>query len=305
MKELKEILNKIIEVYNTKLDNDEKHELLSKLWTSYYKMANKLNIESEEAYNLYLIGENESYIIDQKPVRKNIDNALLEKSVAHVKEIVSEKKKEGLEKEEVSVLLDWAVEHTRNCFEILGLDIKNASLNGFCELGQALSIMPFEKLGLTVTKNKAKDAFDYPFNHAFGTVTFPLKENEKITNVTYLIDTTYRQFFTSVRCNEGRYYTKEENLNIDTAPDPGYFIEDKQFAKELLGKGYIILNEDTARIYGEAFLKASRTLLEKEKTIKNINYYEKILKTSTNYTIPNFELDGFDLEFPLPTKKSL
>ena len=131
MKELKEILNKIIEVYNTKLDNDEKHELLSKLWTSYYKMANKLNIESEEAYNLYLIGENESYIIDQKPVRKNIDNALLEKSVAHVKEIVSEKKKEGLEKEEVSVLLDWAVEHTRNCFEILGLDIKNASLNGF------------------------------------------------------------------------------------------------------------------------------------------------------------------------------
>ena len=121
----------------------------------------------------------------------------------------------------------------------------------------------------------------------------------------HLIDTTYRQFFPSLLCNEGRYYTKEENLNIDTAPDPGYFIEDKQFAKELLGKGYIILNEDTARIYGEAFLKASRTLLEKEKTIKNINYYEKILKTSTNYTIPNFELDGFDLEFPLPTKKSL
>ena len=73
METLKEILNTIMNVYNEDLDNDKKHQLLSTLWTRYYKLSEKLNIKLDEAYNLYLIGENESYIIYQEPERKKID----------------------------------------------------------------------------------------------------------------------------------------------------------------------------------------------------------------------------------------
>ena len=40
---LKEILNTIISVYNENLPNDKKHQLLSSLWTRYYKLSEKLN----------------------------------------------------------------------------------------------------------------------------------------------------------------------------------------------------------------------------------------------------------------------
>ena len=56
-----------MKVYNENIDNDKKHQLLSTLWTKYYKLSEKLNIKLDEAYNLYLIGENESYIIYQEP----------------------------------------------------------------------------------------------------------------------------------------------------------------------------------------------------------------------------------------------
>ena len=73
MEILEEILNTIMDVYNEGLPNDKKHQLLASLWTKYYKLSEKLNIKLDEAYNLYLIGENESYIIYQEPERKNID----------------------------------------------------------------------------------------------------------------------------------------------------------------------------------------------------------------------------------------
>lgn len=42
METLKEILNTIMEVYNEDLDNDKKHQLLSTLWTRYYKLSENL-----------------------------------------------------------------------------------------------------------------------------------------------------------------------------------------------------------------------------------------------------------------------
>lgn len=94
--------------------------------------------------------------------------------------------------------------------------------------------MPFENLGVKVTKNKAKDTFGYRFNHSFGPATLPIEENGEVTMKTYLIDPTYRQFFSSVRCNEGRYYTLEENTGLVANPDPGYFVKDEKAARELL-----------------------------------------------------------------------
>lgn len=152
METLKEILNTIINVYNEDLDNDKKHQLLSTLWTRYYKLSEKLNIKIDEAYNLYLIGENESYIIYQEPERKKIDDKELQLVLTHYSEIKNNGFKEGLTDEEIKILLDYSVENARKSFDNLGINVKTNSLNGFCELGQALTIMPFEKLGLKVKK---------------------------------------------------------------------------------------------------------------------------------------------------------
>ena len=307
METLKEILNTIISVYNENLPNDKKHQLLSSLWTRYYKLSEKLNIKLDEAYNLYLIGENESYIIYQEPERKRIDNKKLEIALNHYNEIKNNGFKEGLTDEEIKTLLDYSVENARKSFDNLGINVKTNSLNGLCELGQALTIMPLENLGLEVTKNSASLCFNYPFNHVFGTVTFPYQDNGRVIDKTYLIDSTYRQFFSTMRCNEGRYYTEEENTNLKVAPDPGYFITDIDFAKTLMKDGYIELTKENAKKYGEAFYKASIPLKELEEldTKDNKDYYSLILLDNADYIVRRSELEGLNLEFPKTSNKRL
>lgn len=302
MEEARKILNQLIELYNTDVSNDKKHELGSVLWTNYYKVCNENNITLSEGYNLYLMLENESYIIDQKPIRKTINNEELSYVVDKLNRVLNDDfLLDGINYDEAFMILDWTVENTRRNFESMGIFVDNNSLNGFCEIGQAISLMPLEKLGLRVTKNTASDSFNYPYNHCFGTVTFPIIENGIKKDVTFLLDTTYRQFFSTVRCNEGRYYTKEENTNLVTAPDPGYFMEDISFAKQLMSDGYVILNENTAKTYGEAFYLSSLKIGEK-RFDENENYLDAILNTSTNYKVNDFELDGLNVDFPLSNK---
>ena len=92
METLKELLNTIMNVYNEDLDNDKKHKLLSALWTRYYKLSEKLNIKLDEAYNLYLIGENTVKHKEDKgmPRRlKSIYEYFTEYSKEEVNEVIS------------------------------------------------------------------------------------------------------------------------------------------------------------------------------------------------------------------------
>ena len=70
MNELNKYLESIRKLYNSNLSNSEKSSKLSTLWTDYYKKSHELGIDLDEAYNLYLLGENESYIIEWKPKKK-------------------------------------------------------------------------------------------------------------------------------------------------------------------------------------------------------------------------------------------
>ena len=307
METLKELLNTIMNVYNEDLDNDKKHELLSALWTRYYKLSEKLNIKLDEAYNLYLIGENESYIIYQEPERKKVDKEKLQETLKHYKKIKDSAFKEGLSDEEIKILLDYSVENARKTFDSLGINVKTNSLNGFCELGQALTIRPLESLGLEVTKNSASICFNYPFNHVFGTVAFPYQDGSKVVDKIYLIDSTYRQFFSTMRCNEGRYYIEEENTNLKVAPDPGYFVRDISFAKTLMKDGYVEFNKENAKKYGDAFYKASIPLksLNKFNIMSDKDYYSLVLLNNEDYSVRKSELEGLNLEFPKISNKTL
>lgn len=318
MERLQVMMNQILDCYNSNLSNDEKYQFVSLAWTNYYKLGNelkkkydsngdfdkidKLNGYLESGYRLYLMCENECYKIYQEPKYKDMDREEVSQAVIHLLEVLSNQElgvEDGISKREVTCLLDWAVYNVRSSLVGFGIDIKTNSLNGFCELGQALSIMPFEHLGVKVTKNKASDAFGYPFNHAFGTVCLPVLEDGKVRNEIYLLDTTYKQFFSSVRCNEGRYYVQEENTGKAANPDPGYFVKDYEFARELMKDGYVLLNEKNAFLYGEGFYLASLDVEHKKMCDdREFNYFQSIMSSSSNYSICYSELEGLNLDFP-------
>ena len=88
---LKDILNAIMDIYNQDLDNETKHNLLASLWTKYYKLSSQLDVNLPFAYNLYLLGENESYIIYQEPERKEIDK-IEALSMFHIEYVSSDSK---------------------------------------------------------------------------------------------------------------------------------------------------------------------------------------------------------------------
>ncbi len=261
MEELESVLDEIEKIYCTMPNSIEKHQKLERLWTSYYQILKEKNLESERGYQLYLLGENESFITEAR----NKIPVIEEQELRSVLEKL-ENNPTVLEEEEMKILLDWVVAHARKTIGNFGISVENNSLNGFCEFGQALTILPFDKMNFQVTKNTAKESFHYPWNHAFGTVSCKIEENGEIKGKDYLIDATYLQFFSTVRCNEGRYDALEENTKLPTAPDPGFFLtspEEQLFAQELIEKGYVELTEENAKIYAEGFRKAS--LLKEEK----------------------------------------
>ena len=96
---LNKILLAIMDVYNEDITNDKKHEVLSKLWTDYYKLSDKYNIKLDFAYQLYLIGESESYIIKEEPKRFIIDENRLDDAIDSLK------KGNDLTDEEIEILL--------------------------------------------------------------------------------------------------------------------------------------------------------------------------------------------------------
>ena len=112
------------------------------------------------------------------------------------------------------------------------------------------------------------------------------KENDEIKEEHFLIDATYRQFFTKEKCSKGMYY-------MDKTPDPGYFVKNKVFAKELIKNGFIKLNEEVAKEYGEPFYLSSLKLGEKPN--KKINYYDNIINSNEDYKYNKDELEENDI----------
>lgn len=294
-KEMKKILEEIKELYT---DDNITHEKLANLWNKYYIFAHTSGIKLDEAYNTYLLGENVSYILD---CNLNYNNDLI-KPVEVIEKVNTNN---PLTIDEANTLLRWVVNDTWHNFLKLGLDLNRNSLNGYCEFGQLNSLYPLEKLGLSVTKNTTEKSFDTYYHHAFGTVTISIIDNDEIIDKTFLIDTTYKQFFTSIRCNNGRYYTKDEDYNVDASPDCGFFMKtdyEKEVATKLITNGYILLTSDVAKVYGDGFKKSSiplnkSYLFSKIENITGDEYINDILSKSGNYSMS--ELDFIENDFSL------
>lgn len=256
MDELNLLLNEMTETCDENLDERIKKYILHNLWNSY--------TEKKEI----IMGGDNIYLIDQIPDIHPVDIFSVRQSIENYKKLNN-----GISMEDAINIIKWTVYNTRKNIMSLGINLDTNSLDGYCELAQLISLYPLEQLGITVTKNTASDSFDYPYNHAFGTVKFLINENGNPVEKYFLIDTTYRQFFVKEKCNKIQFYLDEM-----VGPDAGYYVEDKELAKELMKNGFIELTGETARKYGEPFTKVFNA-------DTNINYLESIINSKNNYVL--------------------
>ena len=235
MMNLDQILEEIKKVSNENLEDKYKKHIIGNLYSLYYERCEMMGITE---------GNNE-FIIDYEPETNIVD-------YTKVRDIVNYyKKNKYMSIDQANYLLDWTTHNTRRFISELGININGNSLDGFCELAQFVTLYPLEKMGFKVTKNTARKDFDYNLNHSFGTISLNINENDKINEEHFLIDTTYIQFFTKDKCNRGMYYYNDQK------PSPGYFVKNKIVANEIINKGYIKLNKEIAKEYGEPFYLSS------------------------------------------------
>lgn len=271
MMNLDEILDEIEKVSKEHLEDDYKRHIIENLYTLYYERCEMIGIT--EGNNQFIIeSEPETGIIDYEKVRDIVNYY---------------KKHKYMSMDQANYLLDWTTHNTRRFISELGINIKDNSLDGFCELAQFVTLYPLEKMGFKIGKNTAKKDFNYNLNHSFGTITLNINENDKINEEHFLIDVTYRQFFTKDKCNSGMYYYNNQT------PSPGYFVRNKVIANEIIKKGHIILNEEIAKEYGEPFYLSSLDI--NEKPTKKIDYYNNIINSNEDYSYSKDELEENDI----------
>ena len=235
-----------------------------------------------------MVFKDKDFIIESEPIRTIVDDDALIKVAEHINNGFED----GLSESEIQTLLDWNIENTRQNIEnYIGIGIKDIDMMGLCGLAQTSSLQPFEKI-FKVTYNSTLD-FNTPkieyvtreLRHAFGTVEFPLKTQNGKEKKQYLIDTTYRQFFKTIMCENPDY-----RLNGTYVMDPGYFLcsriwkteESIKMATQLLKKGYVELTDENLKLYIDSFMYSSiyrtnQNLLHYKKRL-DIDYYRSRLR---------------------------
>jgi len=119
--------------------------------------------------------------------------------------------------------------------------------------------------------------------------------NQKL-KIPYLIDVTYRQFFTKEKCNDN-YSIIKHNVYIKKQ-DPGYFISlyDIEMISSLLTDGYQLFDPDLAYAYGNSFLKTkiNEHIGYVEQT-KMFDFFDNFLRGSKYKLIDKKTLEKNDL----------
>ena len=229
-----------------------------------------------------------AYIIPSEPEITNISEEIVIPIVDKLKDGLS------ITEEEADILLQYVVQNARN---IMGkdCDITSSSLLGKCGYGQALTMVPFEQIGVETTINNTVNFPNCNYLHAFGTVKIPIvgdKSNQ------YLIDVTYRQFFSSVTACFGRYYVPYMGIRAKNAPMHGYHMirypGGKEIASKLLKDGYIKLTPEVLKAYGTCFELQSLPFeyLQKKEEILNVDssVYAKSLENQTELSYDYIDL---------------
>lgn len=230
-----------------------------------------------------------NFIINSTPKTVNIEQSVISELEEKVKSNVP------LTEEEINLLLDYVCYETRCKFTN---DFDNFSFKFKCDKAQAIISHYLQELNVLVnpcmTQNVITSSIE---GHSFLIARFNV--NGIVTP--YLIDPTYRQFFTG----ENNDYLTINNMIIRT-PQPGYFIkkEDEKEVIKLLTDGYHLLDENMARIYGDSFYNTKTGYTTKEyKTMNGNIYMNSFLKGHEALSKTKEELENENLILKPQIKK--
>ena len=157
---------------------------------------------------------------------------------------------EGVTPEEADTLLQSMVQRARNIHFSENNDkiFFPSSIRGACGLGQGLIGHQAELLGLpTYYHQIANLSEDSMSRHAFTVIDIPVKEDDVTTKKTFLVDTTFRQFFVSDYDGYAGGSIGRSWGNRLTETETG-----KQVADSILRDGYMEVTPETARLYVES-----------------------------------------------------
>lgn len=220
------------------------------------------------------------YIIESTPNILNINYEIIESIEDKIKN------SDSITEEETNYLLDYICYETR-CK--LTNDLENDSFEFKCDLAQSIICYYLDELGIKYNACMTQKAIT---NDIVGH-SFVISE---LNNKLYLIDPTYRQFFKE-EDNQENNYLEIQNMIVKT-PNPGYFIkeEDKKHIIPFLKSGYIVLDENTARIYGDSFYNTKTGYTDKNyKSINGNIYINSFLKGNETLSKSREELSNDNL----------
>lgn len=273
--------------------------------------------------------EGKKFIIDTKPNMEEYSElrlmklANIEEKLKKAVEENKEGKQEGILEQEAEEILKWTVQNARNELS-KERNLQDESLLGCCGFGQAVTTQTLRNMGLNPNVCNANPTIEKSTGrHAFVTVNIPIKTVEKIEEKMYLVDTTFRQFFLRDEVtNSSGKFIKDKEFGNKVAPIAGYWLlkmqGGKEFAEELLSKGYIELTEENAKLYGDSFVLEEKkrknptripkkkeiiTGIEGKEYINNINNPD--LQEEIDYSIKEFDRFGINIKTPLMQKQEL
>ena len=197
----------------------------------------------------------------------------------------------GITSREAEVFLDWVTFNARNyAVRNIPESAMTASMTGQCAPTQRVNVKLLKKLGLDARSFNTGDCIkevegieednfwgSKAVRHSVSLVNIPIIDDNENTRVyEFLLDPTFRQFCLNENC-DGRKFNDSEWLGKGyVAPHPGYFMEEnnlRQFGvsqeiaqktealgKYIVSRGYFYLSEENAKLYGDAFVRASKRL---------------------------------------------
>ncbi len=215
------------------------------------------------------------YIIDAEPKYNNVDEEIFLK--------INYKIKSGilLTDLERKTFLDYYVFISRKILErYLDIDILKDPLVNRCDLAQNIMGKLLEQNeNISVFPKETQNTF-YPTctGHSFLVCI--------IQDVPYLIDLTYRQFYLKENCTIKNFIIKENQ--VLKSPDPGFFMMNYlngiDIAQDIIINGYIELNKDVAKKYGDSFY-LTKTGYREISNISGNMYLDILLKENHKYAV--------------------
>ena len=292
---------KYLRLLKKAIKNGNKNEI-EEAYIAYKKFTHDNNLKDEFQYE-ELVGA--KYILDVTLERIYVETESVGLASNRLREAIANNADslvDGVSLEEADLLLKWVIQNAINAAADDIETISDYALSYNSYFVQSVMVFPFMNAKLPYTINNTKHFAEGVEDHPFITASIPIKLDGRVVMKRYLIDPTYKQYFTANKCNIG--------VLIDgNVPDPGYFIckapNGTAFATELLKNGYIELTNANANLYGYGFTATTSFSYESSPEKLGERYIQIMDECQDElvYQADNIDFIGLNCAFPVYEKQ--